>query len=72
MLHSVETSLPFLYTIWGQFVLRVASSGVGMLTMARTGSAAVGSGREWRAAKKTGLMESFFWGRQPHTQRQLI
>lgn len=33
MLQSVETSLPFLHAIWGQFVLWVASPGLSWLTM---------------------------------------
>lgn len=60
MLQSVETSLPFLLAIWGQFVLWVASLGLSRLTMGKEGSAAVGRERERRAAKKTVLMECKF------------
>lgn len=71
VLQSVETSLPFLHAIWGQFVLWVASPGVSTLTMGEEGSAAVGRERERRAARKTVLMECLF-GAESHTQRQLI
>lgn len=71
VLQSVETSLPFLHAIRGQFVLWVASPGVSRLTMGEEGSAAVGRERERRAAKKTVLMECLF-GAESRTQRQLI
>lgn len=72
VLQSVETSLPFLHAIWGQFVLWVASPGVSRLTMGkRRGSAAVGRERERSSAKKTVLMECLF-GAESHTQRQFI
>ena len=71
MLQSVETSLPFLHAIWGQFVLWVASPRVSRPTMGEEGSAAVGRERERRPAKKTVLMECLF-GAESHTQRQLV
>lgn len=54
---SVETSLPFLHAIWGQFVLWVASAGLNRLTMGEKGSTALGLERERRAVKKIVLME---------------
>lgn len=71
VLQSVETSLPFLHAIWGQFVLWVASPRLSRQTMVEEGSAAVGRERERRVAKKTVLMECLF-GAGSHTQRQLI
>lgn len=71
VLQSVETSLPFVLTIWGQFVLWVVSLGLSNLTMGKEGSTALGRERERRAAKKTVLMECLFRA-ESHTQRQLI
>lgn len=68
---SVETSLPFLLAIWGQFVLWVASPGLSRLIMGEEGSAAVGRHGERRAAKKTVLMQCLFRA-ESHTQRQLV
>lgn len=66
VLQSVEISLPFLLTIWGQFVLWVASLRLSKLTMDDEGSTALGRERERTAAKSPNGV--FIWGREPHTK----